>query len=80
MLAPLKSISSIEHKTVKKMPRKDDYDTMVYKMIRDSDVVIEVVDARFPSLTRTKKFENMVLRNSSKTLPRVPLRCHRHTA
>ncbi len=50
------------------MPRKDDYDTMVYKMIRDSDVIIEVVDARFPSLSRTKKFENMVLRNPSKTL------------
>ncbi len=28
------------------MPRrKDDYDTMVYKMIRGSDVIIEVVDA-----------------------------------
>ncbi|MHA1199023.1 MAG: GTPase [Candidatus Heimdallarchaeaceae archaeon] len=50
------------------MPRKDDYDTMVYKMIRGSDVIIEVVDARFPSLSRTKKYENMVLRNSSKTL------------
>ncbi len=47
---------------------KDDYDTMVYKMIKDSDVVIEVVDARFPSLSRTKKYENMVLGNSSKTL------------
>lgn len=50
------------------MPKKDDYDTMVYKMIKDSDVIIEVVDARFPSLSRTKKYENMVLRNSSKTL------------
>ncbi|MCE7741506.1 MAG: GTPase RsgA [Candidatus Heimdallarchaeota archaeon] len=50
------------------MPRKDDYDTMVYKMIKGSDVIIEVVDARFPSLSRTKKYENMVLRNSSKTL------------
>lgn len=47
---------------------KDDYDTMVYKMIKESDVVIEVVDARFPSLSRTKKYENMVLRDSSKTL------------
>jgi len=50
------------------MPKKEDFDTMVRKMIRGSDVVVEVIDARFPSLSRAKKFERMVLRDKSKKL------------
>ena len=47
---------------------KEDFDTMVRKMIRGSDVVVEVIDARFPSLSRAKRYERMVLRDKSKKL------------
>jgi len=47
---------------------KDDYDTMVRKMIKGSDVVVEVLDARFPSLSRSGRYERMVQRNPSKRL------------
>ncbi|MHA2307984.1 MAG: GTP-binding protein, partial [Candidatus Heimdallarchaeaceae archaeon] len=50
------------------MPKKDDFDMMVRKMINGSDVVVEVIDARFPSLSRAKRYENRVLKNPSKTL------------
>lgn len=50
------------------MSKKQDFDTMVRKMIKGSDVVVEVIDARFPSLSRAKKYENMVKREKSKKL------------
>jgi ribosome biogenesis GTPase A len=50
------------------MSKKEDFDTMVRKMINGSDVVVEVIDARFPSLSRAKKYENRVLKNRSKKL------------
>lgn len=50
------------------LPKKDDFDTMVYKMIKGSDVVTEVVDARFPTLSRTKRYERLVLRDPTKKL------------
>ncbi|MHA1419275.1 MAG: GTPase [Candidatus Heimdallarchaeaceae archaeon] len=48
--------------------RKRDFDNMVRKMIHGSDVVVEVIDARFPTLSRAKAYENLVLRNRSKQL------------
>lgn len=48
--------------------KKSDFDTMVRKMIKESDVIVEVLDARFPSLSRAKKYENLVLRDSRKQL------------
>ena len=50
------------------MSKKRDYPAMVRKMIRGSDVVVEVIDGRFPSLSRAKKYENMVKRAKGKTL------------
>jgi ribosome biogenesis GTPase A len=50
------------------MSKKKDFDSMVREMIRGSDVVVEVIDARFPNLSRTKKYENMVKRDRSKKL------------
>ncbi len=47
---------------------KDDYDTMVRKMIKGSDVVVEVLDARFPSLSRSGRYERMVQRDPTKRL------------
>ena len=47
---------------------KDDYDTMVRKMIKGSEVVVEVLDARFPSLSRSGRYERMVHRDPSKRL------------
>ncbi len=50
------------------MSKKQDFDTMVRKMIKGSDVTVEVIDARFPSLSRAKRYENMVKRDRSKKL------------
>ncbi len=50
------------------MSKKKDFDSMVRKMIKGSDVVVEVIDARFPSLSRAKYYEKMVLRDRSKKL------------
>ncbi len=50
------------------MGKKRDYPAMVRKMIKGSDVVVEVIDSRFPSLSRAKKYENMVKRAKDKTL------------
>ena len=50
------------------MGKKKDYPAMVRKMIGGSDVVVEVIDGRFPSLSRAKKYENMVKRVKGKTL------------
>ena len=47
---------------------KDDYDTMVRKMIKGSEVVVEVLDARFPSLSRSGRYERMVHRDPTKKL------------
>jgi ribosome biogenesis GTPase A len=47
---------------------KEDYDTLVRKMIKGSDVVVEVLDARFPSLSRSGRYERMVQRDPSKRL------------
>lgn len=48
--------------------KKKDFDAMVRKMIHGSDVVVEVIDARFPSLSRARRYENLVQRNRSKQL------------
>ena len=40
--------------------KKRDFDTMVRRMIHGSDLIVEVIDARFPTLSRAKKFENLV--------------------
>lgn len=48
--------------------KKRDFDNMVRKMIHGSDVIVEVIDARFPTLSRTRRYENLVLRNRSKQL------------
>ena len=48
--------------------KKRDFDNMVRKMIHGSDVIVEVIDARFPSLSRVRRYENLVLRNRSKQL------------
>ncbi|NPD89132.1 MAG: GTPase RsgA [Asgard group archaeon] len=50
------------------MAKKEDFDMMVRRMINGSDVVVEVIDARFPSLSRAKRYENRVLKNRSKKL------------
>lgn len=50
------------------MPKQIDYHAMVRKMIKDSDVIVEVIDARFPSLCRAKKYERMVQRHPQKSL------------
>ncbi|MHA1397148.1 MAG: GTPase [Candidatus Heimdallarchaeaceae archaeon] len=50
------------------MSPKKDFDTLVRKMIKGSEVVVEVIDARFPNLSRARKYENMVLRNRNKKL------------
>ena len=48
--------------------KKKDFDNMVTKMIHGSDVIVEVIDARFPTLSRTRRYEKLVLRNRSKQL------------
>lgn len=48
--------------------KKRDFDNMVRKMIHGSDVIVEVIDARFPTLSRVRRYENLVLRNRSKQL------------
>lgn len=50
------------------MPKQIDYHAMVRKMIKNSDVVVEVVDARFPALCRVKKYERMVQNHPRKSL------------
>ncbi|MHA1415121.1 MAG: GTPase [Candidatus Heimdallarchaeaceae archaeon] len=51
------------------MPQKKrDFAKIVRNMIRQSEVVCEVIDGRFPSLSRVRKYENMVLRNPKKSL------------
>jgi len=42
-------------------PKQSEYHSMVRKMIRESDVIVEVIDARFPNLTRARNYEKMVL-------------------
>jgi ribosome biogenesis GTPase A len=46
--------------------KKRDFDNMVRKMIHGSDVIVEVIDARFPTLSRVRKYENLVLRISKR--------------
>ncbi|MHA1305045.1 MAG: GTPase [Candidatus Heimdallarchaeaceae archaeon] len=50
------------------MPKKRDYSKIVRRMIYQSDVVCEVIDGRFPSLSRVKKYEQMVERYPKKSL------------
>lgn len=41
---------------------------IVNKVIEDADIIIEVLDARFPELTRNKEVENKVLQKGKKLL------------
>lgn len=47
---------------------KEDYDSMVRKMIKGSDVIVEVLDARFPNLSRSGRYERMIKKDTSKRL------------
>ncbi len=50
------------------MPAKKNYAKIVRKMISQSDVVCEVIDGRFPSLSRVKQYEKIVKNNPKKRL------------
>ena len=64
----VKKVIVMSKKRMSATSRKRDFDNMVRKMIHGSDVVVEVIDARFPTLSRAKAYENLVLRNRSKQL------------
>ncbi len=50
------------------MPKKRSYSRTVNKMIKKSDVVVEVIDARFPMLSRNRHYEKKVTRDPKKKL------------
>ena len=53
----IKSLTKINKILCLYGPRRAGKTTLLYEMINDSDLVFEVVDSRFPELSRSSKVE-----------------------